>query len=73
MMNWLPVLGGVGGIIAALGAVIVVGRGVFRQVAAVDNLTEAVRELTAELHQTRDLVNSHETRLSILEDRSRNR
>lgn len=69
-MNWLPALGGVGGILAALGAVLVIGRGIFRQVSATEDNTEALKGLTARLDDLQDAVGGHETRLAVLEDRA---
>lgn len=70
-MSWLPVFGGVGGILAALGAVLVVGRGIFRQVTATEDNTQALKDLTAEVHGLKGTVGGHETRLAVLEDRDR--
>lgn len=68
-MNVLVVLGGAGGIVAVLGAIVIIGRGIFRQVSATENLADAVKELTGEVASLKNILNSHETRLAVLEDR----
>ena len=68
-MTWLIAAGGVGGFLTLLSVVVVIGRGIFRQVNAVEELTTAVRNLTAQMQSLRDLHNNHETRISVLEDR----
>lgn len=68
-MTVLIVLGGGGGIVAVIGAVIVIGRGIFRQVNATEDNTDAVKELTAKVERLMHGFNGHESRLAVLEDR----
>jgi hypothetical protein len=70
-MNPLVIFGGIGGILAALGAVVVVGRGIFKQVNATEDNTAALRDLTDEVKGLKTTVNGHETRITVLEDRGR--
>lgn len=70
-MTVLVVLGGGGGIVALIGAIIIVGRGVFRQVGATEDNTQAIKALTDEVAKIRHNINGHETRIAILEDRGR--
>lgn len=68
-MNPLVIFGGVGGILAALTAVIVIGRGIFRQVSATEDNTEALKTLTTKVEDLSRTTNGHETRIAVLEDR----
>lgn len=68
-MNVLVTLGGAGGMLILLTAVITVGRGVFRQVSATEDNTQAIRDLTTAVAELRAQYNRHETRLTVLEDR----
>lgn len=52
-----------------LTVIVVIGRGIFRQISATEENTTAVRELSDQVSHLRDMYNNHETRLSILEDR----
>jgi hypothetical protein len=65
------ILSSLGGIIAFVGIVVVTIRGIFRIVNATEDNTDATRDLTAKLDKAFDLLNNHEGRLGILEDRSR--
>lgn len=67
-MNALIVLGSSGGIIAAVTAVLTIGRGIFKQVNATEDNTEAINRLTDEVAKMRHSVNGHETRITVLED-----
>jgi hypothetical protein len=68
-MSWLIAAGGLGGVLVLLTAIVVIGRGIFRQVSAVEENTDAVKNLTQEVTNLKTLYNNHETRISILEDR----
>jgi hypothetical protein len=68
-MQAFAIFGGAGGIVASIGAIIIVGRGVFRQVSATEDNTRAVRELTGRVESLFQLHSNHETRISVLEDR----
>lgn len=65
----LASLGGIGGILAVLTAIIYIGRGVFRQVNATEQLTSAVAELSKTVRELQGTLGSHETRITVLEDR----
>jgi hypothetical protein len=67
--TFLIVLGGGGGIVAIVGAVIVIGRGIFRQVSATEDNTDAVKALTSKVENLMHGYNGHESRLAVLEDR----
>lgn len=68
-MTWLIAAGGLGGVLVLLTAIVVIGRGIFRQVNAVEENTDAVKNLTTEVTNLKTVYNNHETRISILEDR----
>jgi hypothetical protein len=68
-MNVLIAIGGFGGLVVLLSAIIVIGRGIFKQVNATEENTEAVRTLTKEVGDIKAMYQNHETRLAILEDR----
>ena len=70
-MSALVILGGGGGIVAMLGAIIVIGRGIFRQVNATEDNTAATKELTAKVENLVHGFNGHEARIAVLEDRTR--
>jgi hypothetical protein len=66
-MSSLVVL--IAGIFTLLGTVVIVGRGIFRQVNAVQENTDAVKALTAKVEGLFKQFADHETRISVLEDR----
>ena len=68
-MNWLIAAGGVGGFLTLMSVIVMIGRGIFKQINAVDELTGAVKDLASEMHNLRAQYNHHETRISVLEDR----
>ena len=68
-MNILAVVGGIGGFIILLTAIISVGRAIFKQVSATEDNTEAVRQLTEQVGSLKNMYQDHETRIAILEDR----
>lgn len=65
------ILGSVGGIVAFLTAIVIIGRGIFKQVDATEDNTRALKEMTAKVDQLFDKYNDHETRLRVLEDRDK--
>ena len=70
-VNVLIAIGGVSGIVVLLTAIVVIGRGIFKQVNATEENTEAVQGLTKKVDKLSNLYNGHETRLAVLEDRDR--
>lgn len=70
-MSVLVVLGGAGGIVIALSAITVLGRGIFRLVAATEENTQAVKLLSADVSDLRTRLSSQEIRLAVLEDRNK--
>jgi hypothetical protein len=68
-VTWLIATGGLGGFIVLLSTVVIIGRGIFRQVTATEENTEAVRRLTTGVGELKNMYQSHETRIAILEDR----
>lgn len=68
-MDALVILGSCGGVIAAISAVVVIGRGIFRQVSATEDNTDALNKLSSEVKGLSQTSSGHETRLSVLEDR----
>ena len=66
-MNTFVILGGTGGALAALAAVITIGRGIFRQVSATEDNTDALNKLSAKVDTLTGTTNGHETRISVLE------
>lgn len=71
MATALATLGGVGGILIVITAIVGIGRGVFRQVNATEDLTQAVSELAKTVTELKNILGGHETRISVLEDRVR--
>lgn len=70
-MQTFVVLGGAGGVLAVLTGIAVIGRGIFRQVSAVEANTEAINHLSGRLDSLAQQNSNHETRLAVLEDRIR--
>ena len=68
-MNWLIAIGGTGGLVVLLSAIVVIGRGIFKQVTATEENTTAVKDLTKGMSEIKAMLSNHETRLAILEDR----
>jgi hypothetical protein len=68
-MNWFVAIGGVGGFIILLTAIVAIGRGIFRQINATEENTDAVRDLTKGMGEIKGMISNHETRISVLEDR----
>jgi hypothetical protein len=66
----LASLGGATGILAIITAIIVIGRGIFKSVDAIQDLTKSVAELTQTVTELKNILGGHETRISILEDRA---
>ena len=68
-MNTLIAIGGIGGVVVLLGAIIAIGRGIFKQISATEENTVAVKDLTTHVSRLENLYQGHETRIAILEDR----
>lgn len=68
-MDVLAIMGGLGGILLLLTTIIVIGRGIFRQVNATEENTAAVRELAASVAELKNMYNDLNTRMAVLEDR----
>ena len=68
-MNWLIAVGGLGGLVILLSAIIVIGRGIFKQINATEENTDAVKDLTRGMTEIKGMISNHETRISVLEDR----
>lgn len=68
-MQILIIFGGGGGIVALVTAVLVVGRGIFKQVSATEDNTEAVTALSGEVKELSGKLNGHAERIAVLEDR----
>jgi hypothetical protein len=69
LVNLLIAIGGFGGLVVLLSAIIVIGRGIFRQVSATEENTTAVLDLTRGVSEIKAMMQNHETRIAILEDR----
>jgi hypothetical protein len=65
----LIAIGGFSGVVVLLSAIIVIGRGIFKQVSATEDNTVAVNKLTEKVTHIEGMLSNHETRLAILEDR----
>lgn len=70
-MNALIAIGGFGGLVVLLSAIIVIGRGIFKQVNATEENTTAVNNLTTVVGEMKGMLSNHETRISVLEDRAK--
>jgi hypothetical protein len=68
-MEVLIALGGLSGVVAVLTAIFIIGRGIFRQVEAIETMTTAINSLTSEVSKLKNVLNGHETRITVLEDR----
>lgn len=68
-MSIFLVLGGASGIVVLFTAIVVLGRGIFRQVTATEENTMAVKELTGEVGEIKKMYTDLHTRVSVLEDR----
>jgi hypothetical protein len=68
-MSVLIAIGGFGGLVILLSAIVVIGRGIFRQVSATEENTTSVKELTKGISEIKAMLSNHETRISVLEDR----
>ena len=65
----LGVLGSLGGIIALLTLIFVIGRGIFKQISATEDNSETLSRLINEVSSLKDQFSRFETRIAILEDR----
>lgn len=70
-MTWLVAAGGIGGLVVLLSMIVVIGRGIFKQVNATEDNTSAVLDLTKGVGEIKAMLSNHETRISILEDRTK--
>jgi hypothetical protein len=70
-VNWLIAIGGFGGLVILLSAIVVIGRGIFRQISATEENTSAVKDLTKQMAEIKGMISNHETRIAVLEDRVR--
>lgn len=70
MTTILASLGGAGGILAVIAAIIVIGKGIFKSVNAIQELSKTVAELNQTVMELKNILGGHETRISILEDRA---
>lgn len=70
-MSVLIIISGFSGLVVLLSAVVVIGRGIFKQVNATEENTTSVRELTKGISEIKAMLSNHETRISVLEDRAK--
>lgn len=68
-MTWLIALGGFGGISILLSTVVIIGRGIFKQVTATEENTTALKGLSDKIGHIEAVYQNHETRITVLEDR----
>jgi hypothetical protein len=68
-MTWVAVMEGIGGFIVLISTIVVIGRGIFRQVTVTEENTTAVKDLTTSVGELKAMYQSHETRIAVLEDR----
>jgi hypothetical protein len=68
-MNAVLVLAALGGGVSFLSAIVIIARAIFKQVNATEDNTEATKALSERMNKFVDQLNSHETRIKILEDR----
>lgn len=71
MATWLVAIGGLGGLVILLSTVVIIGRGIFKQVNATEENTTAVKDLTKGMTEIKGMLSNHETRIAVLEDRAR--
>ncbi len=69
MSSVLIIFGGGGGMVAVLGAIIIIGRGIFRQVTATEENTAALNILTGRVELLMQEFSGLDRRVAILEDR----
>jgi hypothetical protein len=70
-MKLFEVSGGVGGLILLFTAIVVIGRGIFRQVSVTEDNTGALNDLSEKIDKLTSGYNEHDVRLAVLEDRIR--
>lgn len=68
-LNWLATIGGISGFVVLVTAIVVIGRGIFKQINATEENTGAVKDLARSVSEIKSLLSNHETRISVLEDR----
>jgi hypothetical protein len=70
-MNAVLILSALGGGVSFLGAIVIIARAIFKQVSATEENTTATKELSDKMSRVMSQLNGHETRIRILEDRSK--
>lgn len=68
-MKAFEAIGGFGGLVVLITAIVVIGRGIFRQVSVTEDNTDALKELSRQVEKLTGDYQSHEIRISVLEDR----
>ena len=68
-MNVLVSVGGFGGAVILLTAVVAIGRGIFRQINATEDNTKAMRDLCTQVAKLQDMYHGLQVRMAIVEDR----
>lgn len=68
-MYTLAILGSLGGIVAFIGGVWVIARGLFKLVASTDDNTTVLQELSGKMDAITFRVNNAETDIAVLKDR----
>lgn len=69
MSTALAVVASLGGVLALVGAMVTVVRAIFRQVAATEELTRAVRDLRLSMNRNEERISALGERLARLEGR----
>lgn len=69
-MKAFEAIGGFGGLVVLITAIVVIGRGIFRQVSVTEDNTDALKELSQQMEKLTGDYQSHEIRISVLEDRT---
>lgn len=69
MTSAFVVLGGTSGVLGIIATVIMIGRGIFKQVNATEELTRQVKALTESVNELQRTLAKHDVRISVLEDR----
>lgn len=69
MSTALAVVASLGGVLALVGAMVTVVRAIFRQVAATEELTRAVRDLRVSMNRNEERISALGERLARLEGR----
>lgn len=67
----LGILGSLGGVIALLTLIFVIGRGIFKQISSTEENTQTLNKVLSELEAMKAQVSRNETRLAVIEDRQK--